>query len=129
MDLLNPEYSILTITGSNLGFKHSEATKELFRTSQLGRKREKVLKSPTPSAEELTYNDNKKRVLSEATRLKLSDNNHKSIAVILINIGTGITRKFSSKNKAAHFLGVSQPTVHNYIKQQRVCKGYTISIE
>ena len=105
MDILKPEYNVLTVAGSVLGFKHSEATKELFRLSRLG------------------------RVPSEATRLKLSANNHKSIPVILINTKTGIIRKFTSKSKAAHFLDVSVNTVCNYIKQQRVCKGYTISIE
>lgn len=35
-DLLNPEYNILTYAGSRLGFKHNEATKELFRSKELG---------------------------------------------------------------------------------------------
>lgn len=38
MDLLKPEYNGLTVAGSRLGFKHSEATKELFRLSRLGHK-------------------------------------------------------------------------------------------
>lgn len=59
----------------------------------------------------------------------MSTNSYKSIAIILINTGTGITRKFPSKNKAAQFLGVSETTVRNFIKQERVCKGYTISVE
>ncbi len=127
--MLNPEYNVLTVAGSNLGFKHSEATKELFRLSRLGRKREKILKSFASSAAEPTHSDNKKRVFSETTKLKLSANNYKSIAVILRSTGTGIIRKFPSKNKAAQFLGVSETTVRNFIKQQRACKGYTVSIE
>lgn len=43
MSLLHPEYNVLTIAGSNLGFKHSEATKELFRSLRLARKRENIL--------------------------------------------------------------------------------------
>ena len=124
ISLLNSEYNVLTIAGSNLGFKHSESTKELFRSSRLGRKRGNIF-----SDAELTPSGNKKRVFSEATRLKLSANNYKSIAVILNNTGKGIIRKFPSKNKAAQFLGVSETTVRNYIKQQRACKGYIISIE
>lgn len=105
MDLLKPEYNVLITAGSILGFKHSEATKELFRSVRLGRK------------------------FSEATRLKLSDNNHKSISVALKNSETGNTTKFPSKSKAALFLGISEYTVRKYIKQGKTCKGYTIMIE
>lgn len=66
-------------------------------------------------------------MLSEATRLKLSANNPKSIAVILRNTDTDVTYKFFSMYKAAQFLGVIQPTNHAYIKQERACKGYIIS--
>jgi group I intron endonuclease len=130
ISLLKPEYNVLTIAGSNLGFKHSEATKELFRSSRLGGKRENILvpKSSGSSDAELISSGNKKRVFSEATKLKLSANNYKSIAVILSKNGRGIIYRFPSKNKAAQFLGVSETTVRNYIKQQRTCKGYTISI-
>lgn len=36
MDLLKPEYNVLISAGSILGFKHSEARKELFRSIRLG---------------------------------------------------------------------------------------------
>ena len=49
ISLLNPECNVLNITGSNLRFKHSEATKELFRSSRLGHKLENFLKSPDSS--------------------------------------------------------------------------------
>lgn len=127
LDLLKPEYNVLTNAGSNLGFKHTEATIELFRFARLGHKRGKYLK--TSYIEELTRNIDKKRIFSEATRLKLSANNHKSISVILRNSETGITTKFPSQSKAAQFLGVSETTVRKFIKQQRACKGYTITIE
>lgn len=38
MDKLKPEYNILPIAGSMLGFKHSEATKAKMRNSKLGKK-------------------------------------------------------------------------------------------
>ena len=104
MNLLKPEYNVLKTAGSMLGFKHSEATIKLFRSTRSGRK------------------------FSEATRLKLSDNNHKSIAVILKNNETGVVTKFISKSKAAEFLGVSETTIRNSLKQNRTCKNYTISM-
>jgi excinuclease UvrABC nuclease subunit len=71
------------------------------------------------------YLDNLK---PEYNVLKIA-NNYKSIPVILTNINTGDTIKFSSKSKAAQFLNVSETTVRNYIKWNKSCKGYTIIIE
>lgn len=104
IDMLKPEYNVLKTAGSNLGFKHSESTKKLFHLTRLG------------------------RLFSETTRLKLSANSYKSISVILTNVKTGNTVKFSSKNKAAKFLGVSETTVRNSLKLNKSCKGYTIII-
>jgi len=64
MSLFKPDYNVLTIAGSNLGFKHSETTKELFRSSRIGRKRKNNLKCCYSSASEHTSDDNKKRVFS-----------------------------------------------------------------
>jgi NUMOD1 domain len=58
------------------------------------------------------YLDNLK---PEYNVLKIA-NNYKSIPVILTNINTGDTIKFSSKSKAAQFLNVSETTVRNSIK-------------
>ena len=71
------------------------------------------------------YLDNLK---PEYNVLKIA-NNYKSIPVILTNINTGDTIKFSSKSKAAQFLNVSETTVRNSIKWNKSCKGYTIIIE
>ena len=68
------------------------------------------------------------RLFSEATRLKLSANSYKFISVKLTYIKTGNIIKFSSKSKAAKFLGVSETTVRNYIKKNKCYKGYTIMI-
>jgi hypothetical protein len=62
------------------------------------------------------------RLFSEATRLKLSANSYKSISVILTDIKTRNIIKFSSKSKAAKFLGVSETTVRNFIKKINVTK-------
>lgn len=68
----------------------------------------------------------KKRIFPEATRLKLSARSYKSIAVTLRKTSTNLDTKFSSINKAAQFLGVSETTVRNFLKQDRTCKDYII---
>ena len=105
LDNLKPEYNVLKIAGSMLGFKHSEYTKKLFSITRLG------------------------RICSETTRLKLSVNNHKSIPIILTNIKTGNIFKFSSISKAAQFLDVSETSVRKFLKLNKSYKGYTIIIE
>lgn len=102
LDNLKPEYNVLKIAGSILGFKHSEYTKKLFRITRLG------------------------RLCSETTRLKLSVNNHKSIPLILTNKKTGNIFKFTSISKAAQFLNVSETTVRKFIKLNKPYKGYII---
>lgn len=66
------------------------------------------------------------RVFSEATKVKLSLNNLRSIPVTRINIKTGIKYKFNSKNKAAQFLSVSETTLRNCILHNKSCKGHTM---
>lgn len=127
MNLLKPDYNVLLTAGSNIGFKHSEATKEIYRSTRLGIKCGKSLNFS--DGEKFTHNFDKRRVFSQATRLKLSANNHKSISVILRDIEKGVIIRFPCKNKAAQFLGVSETTVRRFIIQQRTCKGYIISIE
>jgi hypothetical protein len=53
-------------------------------------------------------------------------NNHKSIPVMLTNVKTGNTIKFPSISKTGQFLGVSEITVRNCIKQNKGHKGYII---
>lgn len=101
MNLLKPEYNVLLTAGSNLGFKHSEGTIEVYRSTRLGIKRGKSLKFS--DGEKFTHNFDKIRVFSEATRLKLSANNHKSISVILRDIEKRVIIRFPLKIKLLNF--------------------------
>lgn len=102
IDTLKPKYNVLKKAGSWLGSKHSESTKRLFSIIRLGHRP------------------------SEATRLKMIANNHKSIPIMLTNVKTGNTIKFPSISKTGQFLGVSETTVRNCIKQNKGHKGYII---
>jgi group I intron endonuclease len=42
IDALNPEYNILPVAGSSLGFKHSEETKQKISNSTKGVKKSKL---------------------------------------------------------------------------------------
>ena len=67
--------------------------------------------------------------LSDEKRFNLSLTSYKAIPVTLTNVETGEILRFTSKNKAAEYLNVSQPTIKNYIINNKICKGYTICLD
>jgi hypothetical protein len=82
LDLLNPEYNILKKAGSLLGFRHSEASRELMREAH------------------------KDRIVSEETKLKLAESSPKAQSTLVIDNNTGVIVSFTSARKAAEFIGV-----------------------
>lgn len=90
-----------------IGFKHSETTKQILREIALGR-------GPRKS-----FNH------TEDTKLKMSLSNSKSQAVILTNIVSG---EFTSVSKAAKFIGASLAHVARCLIKDQIYKGkgYTI---
>lgn len=106
IDILNPEYNILKIAGSKLGFKHSEATKKRMSIS---------------TAKEKHPFYGKKR--SEETKLRMSINSKTASTVKIYDINTNDSKVFISNVKAGKFLGVNERTIRDYKKSGRVYKG------
>jgi group I intron endonuclease len=125
IDSLNPDYNVLSVAGSSLGFKHSEATKELFRKTRLGIKKARSLDKKSVS----TFSCSNIRPVSDKKRLNLSNNSYKAIPVTLTNVETKVSTTFVSKNKAAAFLNVSEATVRKYLLEGRTCNGYIIMLK
>jgi hypothetical protein len=109
IDLLKPEYNILKRAGSNLGFKHSEATK--FRMS-------------INNAKEKHPFYGKKR--SEETKLRMSLNSKTALTVKIKDISTNDANIFRSNIQAGKYLGISERTIRNYKKSGRVYKGKSL---
>jgi group I intron endonuclease len=91
--------------GSNLGFKHSEATK---------------LRMSINNAKEKHPFYGKKR--SEETILRMSINSKTALAVKINDISINDTKVFRSNVQAGKYLGVSERTIRNYKKSGRVYK-------
>jgi hypothetical protein len=106
IDFLNPEYNILKKAGSNLGFKHSEATK---------------LRMSINNAKEKHPFYGKKR--SEETILRMSINSKTALTVKIYDIITNDTKVFRSNVQAGKYLGISERTIRNYKKSGRVYKN------
>lgn len=82
LDKLSPYYNILKKAGSNLGFKHSEDTKELMRLRKLN------------------------SIVSEETKLKIAQSLAKGNSILIKNINTGEYLSFLSIRKAAKWINV-----------------------
>lgn len=131
LDLLKPEYNVLKIAGSSLGYKHTEEAKVIMR----------ALNKTRFSSEEARANLKKKalgrlhtedviaklrematnRVRSEESKAKTSATMGTSVKVF--NVETQITNIYCSKRKAAKGLNTSLDTVRRYIISQNLYKG------
>lgn len=94
LDTLKPGYNILKVAGLSFGYKHSE---------------EVLLKM-------------RNRIASIDARLKMSQNNHKRQAVIVIDNQTGVSTKFSTMKEAGIFLDTSTTTIGKYLKSNELFK-------
>jgi hypothetical protein len=103
IDKLNPEYNILKIAGSFLGYKHNEASLKFKREVMLGRK------------------------LSKDQLEKMAENNPYRVPLVLSNTVTGKREEFSSMAKVALFLGVHVTTVKRYLINNKPYNGYMIT--
>ncbi len=149
IDKYNPEYNILKFAGSSLGFKHSEATKEIMSKLAKGRtistetllkmKNKKVpeevklkisntLKNRKVSIEtrELISKAKLGQKPSKETLLKMALNNNKRQSITLINLETNLSKNFLFMKEAAEFLGTSHTQIRNYINRNKPYKGYKI---
>ena len=118
-DKYNPEYNILKLAGSPLGYKHSEVAKNLIGIASKNRK-----------VSELTRDIKRKALLGKTLHKehleKMRLGNILRQSVLLINSETGDIHKFSSMTKAGIFLGISRVTVSKYLLSSILYKGYII---
>lgn len=120
IDQLNPEYNILKIAGSNLGYKHSEDSLKLMSdASKTRNESEEVLKFKR----EIMLG----RKLSKDHLDGMANNNPFRVSIILSNIETGKKKEFTSLTQAALFLGVHMTTVKRYLVNNKPYKGYMIT--
>ena len=102
IDKLNPEYNILNIAGSSVGFKHSITTKDILREKSRG------------------------RIYSEDTLNKISVNNSMSKSVSIKDIYSGVVVEFTSISKASEFIGILPYHFQHYLDRQPIKGKYLI---
>lgn len=119
-DLFNPEFNILKVAGSPLGYRHSEAAKKLISISSKDRK---VSESTRELKREALLGKffEKERI----DKMRLSNTLRKS--VIVTNRDTRDILEFSSMIEAGKYLGISRVSVNKYLLSNIPYKEYTIS--
>lgn len=122
MGLLEPEYNILSIAGSNLGFKHSEETRARFflrKHSEETRRKMSLAKKG---------NNNPMKAQSEETRNKISvsrkanpsgSSQPTSQKIEVLDIETNITTRYDSMREASGALNVSPSSVGQYLLKSK----------
>lgn len=120
LDIFKPEYNILKIAGSNLGYKHSEASLKLMSIASKSRNQsEEFLESKREAM--------LGRKLSKVQLDNMANNNPFRQPVVLSNSQTGDSQQFTSMAQAAQFLGVHMTTVKRYLNSSKPYNGYTIT--
>ena len=104
MQALKPEYNILRVAGSTIGFKHSDDTRELLKSLHLG----------------------KNLSLEHVDKIRMGSVNRRSIMVA--NTQTDDVFTFFSQNQVAEYLNISSSTVGKYLEAHLPYNGYTFTL-
>jgi group I intron endonuclease len=151
LDLLKPEYNILKIAGSSLGFKqsedtkakiskslkgiyvgknsalfgrvHSEETKALMSIKKLGDKNHNFGRTLSEETKELIRLRAQGRIHSEETKALISQKHGNPVNIYEKVSGEfSLIGSFVSKRKAAQFLEISAGTVTRYMQSGKLFK-------
>jgi group I intron endonuclease len=130
-DLLKPEYNILAIAGSPLGFKHSEKTLEFFKNERKVSEATRKNLSLAATGRILTESD-KTKISVARKGIKLSDETRAKISAATIaligvsvtvkNVNTNIELEYASLTDAAKAIGVSRTAVRKALDTGRTVK-------
>lgn len=143
IDLLKPEYNILKIAGSPLGYKHTEESLAKMRNRKLSKEhlyivltrilsddhKAAVKKARTNSIHSADARAKMRNFIhSEETKAKLSQrltnyNLSKGHKIEITNIVENTKTVYESIRKAAISLNTNHSTIRNYIKSGKLYKG------
>ncbi len=119
-DTFSPDYNILKVAGSPLGYRHSEAAKKLISIASKNREVSEFTRDLRREAL-LGKNFDKERI----EKMRLSNTLRKP--VVVTNMETGEILEFISMTEAGEYLGLSRVSVNKYLLNNIPYKKYKIS--
>lgn len=124
LDLLKPEYNILKVAGSPLGYKHNDKALAKMRNRKLSEEQLANLREHLAK-----HNASPEQRQKSGERIRKL-NATKGFAVEVINIETHETIEYDSIRLTAKGLNSNKTTISNYIQNQKLFGGkYQISIK
>lgn len=146
---IQPEYNLLKLAGSLIGYKHSEKSKLKMSISKKGFKHTELTKAKI--SKNLIHSEETKiklrsyrhteeaiakikasslgRKMSEEAKAKIRANHPKALKVQVLNIETNITMEFLSIYQTAKYFYTNHTTIRNYIKSKKLYRSiYMISV-
>lgn len=119
IDNLKPEYNILLVAGSNLGYHHTEETKLKISKSTTGVKKSKEHAQHIREGQKgRILTEEHKQKLSKAAKNRKSPSNH---AIISID---GVI--YNSLKEASEIIGISYRTIQNRLKNPKFPDYYYV---
>jgi group I intron endonuclease len=119
IDFIKPEYNILRVAGSLLGFKHSADTILKFK-NRIGEKNPMFNKIHSAETKLAMSQIQVGKSLSEETRLRLSLTNSRK--VFIFTKSKKIIKDFKSYSEAAEYLNCSTRTLSRYMDKNNLYK-------
>jgi group I intron endonuclease len=119
-DMYYPDYNILKVAGSPMGYRHSEAAKKLIGIAS----KDRVVQESTRDLKRealLGKNFSEEHV----DKMRLGNTFRKS--VIVTNTETGETIEFPSLTETGKYLGISRISVSKYLLNNTQYKEFLIS--
>lgn len=128
LDLLNPNYNVLEVAGSTLGYKHSEETLKVFKERVLSKEARNNLSIAATGrilSEEVRDKISEKRKgikLTEEIRAKISKSASDLIGIKIdvINIENYAKLSFDNLTSAAKYINVSRTAVAKALKNGKL---------
>lgn len=132
LDTIKPEYNLLKIAGSSLGFRHNKATLDFFKNERRINQEGKNNLSKAASNRILSELEKKKLSqirlgvkLSEVTRKKITETVTSKIGVPVIvkDLETGSEKPFNSLTQAAEYLNVTRTAISKCLLKKSILKN------
>lgn len=130
IDLLKPEYNILSTAGNSSGYKHTEDTLRKFKLRKVSDKMRTNLAKA--ASERILSKEARVKISIAWTGVKVSDEtkaklsfigaNIRGVSVNITNIVTGEVKEYSTLTLAGLALGVSRTAVKKAMDSDRIIK-------
>jgi group I intron endonuclease len=126
LDLLKPEYNILSKAGSSLGYKHTEETLEKFRARKLTPEQKAKLLGHLSKLNASGLTSERRATLS--ARMVAFNVSAKGKKLVFTNIETQEITTFLSMRDAASEMKISRNTIVKYLKSKELFGKYKITL-